>query len=60
MRNHSSLPLFRVGKNLVSIPSFMVRTDSEKGIDSAPTSPHGGGKAGRTKRKNAKRVKKEE
>jgi len=38
----------------------MVRTDSEKGIDTATTSPFGGGRAGRTKRRNAKRPKKAE
>ncbi len=32
----------------------MVRTDSEKTIDTASTSPLGGGKPGRTKRKNLK------
>jgi len=45
----------RVGKNLVNIPSFMVKTDSEKSIDHASTSPLGGGREGRTKRKNAKK-----
>jgi len=44
-----------VGKNLVNIPSFLVRTDMEKTIDMAPTSPFGGGRIGRTKRKNAKK-----
>ena len=42
---------FRVGKNLVNVPSFMVRTDSEKAIDLAPNSAIGGGREGRTKRK---------
>ena len=36
---------------MVNIPSFMVRTDSEKGIDAAATSPFGQGRPGRTKRK---------
>ncbi|KAL4461992.1 hypothetical protein ABPG74_000837 [Tetrahymena malaccensis] len=45
----------KVGKNLVNVPSFMVRTDSEKSIDFASTSPLGGGREGRTKRKNAKK-----
>jgi len=32
----------------------MVKIDSEKQIDCAPTSPFGGGRAGRTKRKHLK------
>ncbi len=36
---------------MVNIPSFMVKVDSEKQIDFANTSPHGGGRPGRTKRK---------
>ena len=47
----------RVGKQMVNVPSFMVRVDREKQIDFAATSPFGGARAGRTKRKNAKRVK---
>ncbi|GMM37211.1 ribosomal 40S subunit protein S9B [Saccharomycopsis crataegensis] len=41
-----------VGSQVVSIPSFMVRLDSQKFIDFAPTSPYGGGRPGRAKRKN--------
>ena len=41
----------RVGKQLVDVPSFMVRLDSEKHIDFALTSPFGGGRAGRVKRR---------
>lgn len=41
----------RVGKQIVNIPSFMVRTDSQKHIDFAITSPYGGGRPGRNKRK---------
>ncbi|OWB63940.1 hypothetical protein B5S29_g4957 [[Candida] boidinii] len=41
-----------VGKQIVSIPSFMVRLDSQKHIDFAPTSPYGGGRAGRVKRRH--------
>ena len=41
----------RVGSNLVSVPSFMVRTDSEKHIDIALTSPYGQGRPGRVRRK---------
>ena len=33
----------RVGKQIVNIPSFMVRTDSQKHIDFAVTLPCGGG-----------------
>lgn len=40
-----------VGKRLCDIPSFMVRLDSEKHIEFALTSPFGGGRAGRVKRK---------
>eukprot|EP00330_Aristerostoma_sp_ATCC50986_P007677 CAMPEP_0114585346 /NCGR_PEP_ID=MMETSP0125-20121206/8927_1 /TAXON_ID=485358 ORGANISM="Aristerostoma sp., Strain ATCC 50986" /NCGR_SAMPLE_ID=MMETSP0125 /ASSEMBLY_ACC=CAM_ASM_000245 /LENGTH=187 /DNA_ID=CAMNT_0001780407 /DNA_START=57 /DNA_END=620 /DNA_ORIENTATION=+ len=47
----------RVGKQLVNVPSFMVRVDREKQIDFATTSPLGGGRPGRTARKNAKRNK---
>ncbi|KAK1938447.1 putative 40S ribosomal subunit protein S9 [Babesia divergens] len=41
----------RVGKQVVDIPSFMVRVDSEKHIDFALTSPFGGGRPGRVHRK---------
>ena len=41
----------RVGKQIVNIPSFMVRIDSQKHIDFATTSPYGGGRPGRNKRK---------
>merc|ERR1712167_268307 len=44
----------RVGKQLVNVPSFMVRTDSEKHIDFALTSPFGGGRKGRVARKREK------
>jgi len=47
----------RVGKRLVDIPSFLVRLDSEKHIEFALTSPLGGGRAGRVKRKNLKKAK---
>ncbi|KAG2177106.1 hypothetical protein INT43_003587 [Umbelopsis isabellina] len=43
----------RVGKQIVNIPSFIVRLDSQKHIDFALTSPYGGGRAGRVKRKRA-------
>lgn len=48
------LTSFRVGKQIVDIPSFIVRLESQKHIDFALTSPYGGGRAGRVKRKRAK------
>merc|ERR1712203_97890 len=42
----------RVGKQICNIPSFLVRVDSEKHIDFALTSPFGGGRPGRVRRKN--------
>lgn len=42
-----------VGKQIVNIPSFMVRLDSEKHIDFAATSPFGAGRPGRVARKRA-------
>eukprot|EP00949_MAST-11_sp_MAST-11-sp1_P003342 g3342.t1 len=45
----------RVGKQMVDVPSFMVRVDAEKHIDFALTSPFGGeGRKGRVARKRAK------
>merc|ERR1712232_960643 len=41
----------RVGKQICNIPSFLVRVDSEKHIDFALTSPFGGGRPGRVRRK---------
>ena len=38
---------FRVRKQVVNIPSFVVRLDSQKHIDFALTSPYGGGRAGK-------------
>ena len=46
--------IIRVGKQIVDIPSFIVRLDSQKHIDFALTSPYGGGRAGRVKRKRSK------
>jgi small subunit ribosomal protein S9e len=46
----------RVGKQIVNVPSFVVRVDSAKHIDFALTSPFGGGRAGRCKRKKLKRA----
>lgn len=47
----------RVGRRIVNIPSFMVRTDKEALIDYAPNSPFAGEKMGRVKRKNLKKRK---
>lgn len=44
----------RVGKQIVDVPSFMVRLDSQKHVDFALSSPLGGGRPGRVKRKNMK------
>lgn len=46
--------LVRVGRQVVNIASFMVRVDSQKHIDFSLTSPFGGGRPGRVKRKNQK------
>ncbi|KAJ2612317.1 ribosomal 40S subunit protein S9B [Coemansia sp. RSA 1365] len=45
----------RVGKQVVNVPSFVVRLDSQKHIDFALTSPFGGGRPGRVARKRSKR-----
>lgn len=44
----------RVGKQIVNVPSFVVRLDSQKHIDFALSSPFGGGRPGRNRRKKAK------
>jgi len=44
----------RVGKQLVNVPSFLVRVESQKHIDFTISSPYGGGRPGRVKRKKAK------
>jgi len=44
----------RVGKQIVDVPSYVVRLDSQKHIDFALTSPYGGGRPGRVKRKRSK------
>ncbi|GKD38792.1 40S ribosomal protein S9, partial [Tanacetum coccineum] len=41
-----------VGRQVVNVPSFMVRVDSQKHIDFSLTSPFRGGQPGRVKRKN--------
>merc|ERR1712025_321312 len=45
----------RVRKQVVNIPSFIVRLDSQKHIDFSLKSPFGGDRPGRVKRKNAKK-----
>merc|ERR1711884_1013566 len=45
----------RVRKQLVNVPSFIVRLDSPKHIDFSTNSPFGGGRAGRVKRQNMKK-----
>merc|ERR1712183_803976 len=45
----------RVRKQVVNIPSFIVRLDSQKHIDFSLKSPFGGGPAGRVKKKNMKK-----
>ena len=47
--------MFRVRKQIVNVPSFIVRLDSQKHIDFALTSPFGGGRPGRVKRKNLRK-----
>jgi len=44
-----------VRKQVVNVPSFIVRLDSQKHIDFSLKSPFGGGPAGRVKRKNMKK-----
>jgi small subunit ribosomal protein S9e len=43
----------RVGKQVVNVPSFLVRGDSEKHIDLAVNSPYGQGRPGRVARRRA-------
>merc|ERR1711934_911138 len=43
----------RARKQVVNVPSFIVRLDSQKHIDFSLRSPLGGGRPGRVKRKNA-------
>jgi len=42
----------RVKNQICNVPSCMIRVDSEKHIDFASTSPFGGGRFGRVKRRN--------
>ena len=50
----------RVGKQIVNVPSFVVRLDSQKHIDFALTSPFGGGRPGRVRRKKARAAEKKD
>ncbi|KAI5739059.1 hypothetical protein M8J77_014499 [Diaphorina citri] len=50
------LPFKRVRKQVVNIPSFVVRLDSQKHIDFSLNSPFGGGGTGRVKRKNLRKA----
>lgn len=47
--------IFSVRKQVVNIPSFIVRLDSQKHIDFSLKSPFGGGRPGRVKRKNMRK-----
>ncbi len=49
-----------MGKQIVNVPSFVVRLDSQKHIDFALTSPFGGGRPGRVRRKKAKAAEKKD
>merc|ERR1711964_485407 len=42
----------RVGRQIVNVPSFMVRVESQPHIEFSLNSPFGGGRPGRVKRKN--------
>merc|ERR1711904_406504 len=43
----------RVGRQIVNVPSFMVRVESQSHIEFALSSPLGNGRPGRVKRRNA-------
>lgn len=47
---------FRVHKQVVNVPSFLVRLDSQKHIDFSLKSPFGSGRPGRVKRKNLRKA----
>ena len=49
-----------VGKQIVNVPSFVVRLDSQKHIDFALNSPFGGGRPGRVRRKKARAAEKKD
>ncbi|KAK8141227.1 40S ribosomal protein S9 [Beauveria asiatica] len=56
--HHARVPIrqrhIRVGKQIVNVPSFIVRLNSQKHIDFAYNSPFGSGCPGRVRRKKAK------
>lgn len=62
MQNFTKLKqwMSSVGKQIVNVPSFIVRLDSQKHIDFALTSPFGGGRPGRVRRKKAKAAEKKD
>ncbi|EIM21109.1 40S ribosomal protein S9 [Wallemia mellicola] len=43
-----------VANQIVNVPSFTVRLDSQRYVDFSATSPYGGGREGRVKRKRAR------
>merc|ERR1712083_570619 len=45
-----------VRKQLVNVPSYIVRLDSQKHINLSPNSPYDGGKPGRVKRQKMKKA----
>lgn len=45
----------KVGRQIVDVPSFMVRVDSERHIEYDPSSSLSGGKPGRVKRRNLRK-----
>ena len=51
-----SLTRDRVRKQLVNVPSFIVRVDSQKHIEFSHNSPLGGGRPGRVKRRAQKKA----
>jgi len=56
----TNLTSHSVGKQIVNVPSFIVRLDSQKHIDFSLTSPFGGGRPGRVRRKKAAAASKKE
>uniref|UniRef100_UPI00397F6EA3 30S ribosomal protein S4 n=1 Tax=Salmonella sp. s51228 TaxID=3159652 RepID=UPI00397F6EA3 len=46
----------RVRKQIVNVPSFMVRLESQQHIEYSLTSSQGGGREGRVKRKNKRKA----
>ncbi|GJU17281.1 ribonuclease H-like domain-containing protein, partial [Tanacetum coccineum] len=61
LKQKINLPIVhRVGRQVVNVPSFMVRVDSQMYIDFSLTTPSGGGRPGRVKQKNQKAAAKKE